>query len=94
MSEVEVRELRYFVAVAEELNLSRAAERLGMAQSPLSKAIAQLEARIGITLLERTTRRVSLTPAGVVLLEQARPALGRSPLPYGGRSVPDASNPS
>jgi DNA-binding transcriptional LysR family regulator len=75
VSEVELRELRYFVAVAEELNFSRAAERLGMAQSPLSKAIAQLEARIGVALLERTTRRVSLTPAGVVLLEQARPAL-------------------
>jgi DNA-binding transcriptional LysR family regulator len=75
MSEVELRELRYFVAVAEELNFSRAAERLGMAQSPLSKAISQLESRLGVVLLERTTRQVSLTPAGMVLLEQGCRAL-------------------
>jgi len=72
MSEVELRELRYFVAVAEELNFSRAAERLGMAQSPLSKAIAQLESRLRVRLLERTTRQVALTSAGTTLLEQAR----------------------
>jgi DNA-binding transcriptional LysR family regulator len=71
MSEVELRELRYFAAVAEELNFSRAAERLGMAQSPLSKAISQLESRLGVRLLERTTRQVTLTAAGSVLLEQA-----------------------
>ena len=75
MSDVELRELRYFVAVAEELNFSRAAERLGMAQPPLSKAIAQLESRLGVPLLERTTRQVSLTPAGEVLLAEARPVL-------------------
>ncbi|WP_067571714.1 LysR family transcriptional regulator [Nocardia acidivorans] len=72
MRDVELRELRYFVAVATELNFSRAAERLGMAQSPLSKAIAQLESRLGARLLDRDTRRVELTPAGAVLLEQAR----------------------
>jgi len=71
VSEPELRELRYFVAVAEELNFSRAARRLGMAQSPLSKAIAQLEARLGVTLLQRTTRRVVLTAAGETLLQQA-----------------------
>jgi DNA-binding transcriptional LysR family regulator len=75
MSDVELRELRYFLAVAEELNFGRAARRLGIAQPPLSKAIRQLESRIGVSLLERTTRRVELTGAGAVLLEQARYAL-------------------
>ncbi|MFD7779293.1 LysR family transcriptional regulator [Streptomyces sp. NPDC059753] len=75
MSELEVRELRYFIAVAEELNFSRAAQRLGMAQPPLSKAIAQMESRLGVRLLERTTRRVRLTNAGQVLLGQARIAV-------------------
>ncbi|HEX6677977.1 MAG TPA: LysR family transcriptional regulator [Actinomycetes bacterium] len=75
MNELEVRQLRYFVAVAEELNFSRAAERLAMAQPPLSKAIRQLEARLGVQLLERTTRHVALTEAGRVLLEQGRAAL-------------------
>src|SRR5918998_4884330 len=73
--DVETRELRYFVAVAEELHFGRAAERLGIAQPPLSRAIAQLERRLGVTLLERTSRRVALTPAGEVLQEQARTAL-------------------
>ncbi|MGW0771076.1 LysR family transcriptional regulator [Streptomyces sp. NPDC002676] len=75
MSELEVRELRYFIAVAEELNFSRAAQRLGMAQPPLSKAIAQMESRLGVRLLERTTRQVRLTNAGQVLLDQARIAV-------------------
>jgi DNA-binding transcriptional LysR family regulator len=75
MSELEVRELRYFTAVAQELNFSRAAERLGIAQPPLSKAIRQLEAKLGVRLLERTTRRVTLTEAGRVLLEQGGAAL-------------------
>ncbi|MFH8621807.1 LysR family transcriptional regulator [Streptomyces vietnamensis] len=75
MSELEVRELRYFIAVAEELNFSRAAQRLGMAQPPLSKAIAQTESRLGVRLLERTTRQVRLTDAGQVLLDQARIAV-------------------
>jgi DNA-binding transcriptional LysR family regulator len=72
---VESRPLRYFVAVAEELNFARAAERLGIAAPPLSRAIAQLETQLGVTLLERTTRSVALTPAGRVLLDEARPAL-------------------
>lgn len=75
MSELEVRELRYFIAVAEELNFSRAAERLGIAQPPLSKAIAQVESRLGVRLLERTTRQVRLTCPGQVLLEHARIAV-------------------
>ncbi|MGO9081018.1 MAG: LysR family transcriptional regulator [Streptosporangiaceae bacterium] len=71
MSEIELRELRYFVAVAQELNFSRAAQRLGMAQSPLSRAISHLESRLGLRLLERTTRQVTLTTAGVTLLKEA-----------------------
>jgi DNA-binding transcriptional LysR family regulator len=75
MSELEVRQLRYFVAVAEELHFGRAAERLGMAQPPLSRAIRELERQLGVRLLERTTRQVTLTPAGQVLLRDARAAL-------------------
>jgi DNA-binding transcriptional LysR family regulator len=75
MSELEARQLRYFVAVAEELHFGRAAERLGMAQPPLSRAIRELERRLGVALLERTTRQVGLTPAGEVLLRDARTAL-------------------
>jgi LysR family transcriptional regulator, benzoate and cis,cis-muconate-responsive activator of ben and cat genes len=71
---VELRHLRYFVAVAEELNFSRAAERLHMAQPPLSAAIRQLEQELGTELLVRTTREVRLTEAGSVFLEGARPA--------------------
>ncbi|WP_199510697.1 LysR family transcriptional regulator [Nucisporomicrobium flavum] len=75
MSDLEVRQLRYFVAVAEELHFGRAAERLGMAQPPLSRAIRDLERHLGVGLLERTTRQVRLTPAGEVLLRDARTAL-------------------
>ena len=75
MNGLEVRQLRYFVAVAEELHFGRAAERLRMAQPPLSRAIRQLEQQLGVTLLERTTRQVMLTPAGQVLLRDARAAL-------------------
>ena len=75
MDEIELRELRYFIAVAEELNFTRAAARLGMAQPPLSAAIGKLERKLGVTLLERTSRRVTLTPAGAVLLEQGRIAV-------------------
>ncbi|MDQ1025294.1 DNA-binding transcriptional LysR family regulator [Streptomyces umbrinus] len=72
---LETRELRYFVAVAEELHFGRAAERLGMAQPPLSRAIQQLERRLGVSLLERNRRGVSLTDAGEVLLHEGRAAL-------------------
>jgi DNA-binding transcriptional LysR family regulator len=75
MDDLELRELRYFIAVAEELNFTRAATRLGMAQPPLSAAIGKLERKLGVTLLERTSRRVTLTPAGAVLLEQGRIAV-------------------
>ncbi|MFF8594314.1 LysR family transcriptional regulator [Streptomyces sp. NPDC015220] len=72
---MESRPLRYFVAVAEELNFARAAGRLGMSPPPLSRAIRQLESDLGVTLFERTTHSVTLTPAGEVLLGEARIAL-------------------
>ncbi|MFF4021275.1 LysR family transcriptional regulator [Nocardia elegans] len=72
---METRELRYFVAVAEELHFGRAAQRLAMAQPPLSRAIRQLERRLGVVLLHRTTRSITLTEAGAVLLREARAAL-------------------
>jgi DNA-binding transcriptional LysR family regulator len=67
--------LEYFVAVAEEGQMTRAARRLDVAQPALSQAIAQLEAEFGIKLLERHARGVSLTPAGIALYEKARVAV-------------------
>jgi DNA-binding transcriptional LysR family regulator len=72
---VELRKLRYFVAVGEELHFGRAAELLHMSQSPLSRAIRDLERELGVVLFVRTTRRVELTPAGSALLVRARRAL-------------------
>ncbi|WP_018568112.1 LysR family transcriptional regulator [Streptomyces sp. PsTaAH-124] len=72
---MESRALRYFVAVAEELNFARAAERLGISPPPLSRAIRALETDLGVTLFERSTHRVALTPAGEVLLTEGRIAL-------------------
>jgi DNA-binding transcriptional LysR family regulator len=74
----ELRHLRYFIAVAEELNFSRAAERLHMAQPPLSVAIRQLEQELGTPLFVRTSREVRLTEAGVALLDGARRTLAES----------------
>ena len=74
----DLRQLRYFVAVAEELNFTRAAERLHIAQPPLSAAIRQLEEQVGVVLLERTTRQVELTAAGRMLLERGRELLAQA----------------
>ncbi|KNX38204.1 LysR family transcriptional regulator [Luteipulveratus halotolerans] len=72
---METRELRYFLAVADELHFGRAAEQLAMAQPPLSRAIAQLERRLGAALFVRTPRGVTLTPAGETLQREGRAAL-------------------
>ncbi len=72
---IDLELIRRFIVVAEELNFTRAAARLGMAQPPLSAAIGKLERKLGVRLLERTSRRVTLTPAGAVLLEQGRIAV-------------------
>ncbi|GAB3439923.1 LysR family transcriptional regulator [Streptomonospora sediminis] len=72
---LEVRELRYFVAVAEELHFGRAAERLSVAQPALSKTIRRIESRLGVRLFTRTSRSVVLTAPGETLLEHGRHAL-------------------
>ncbi|MGY2922532.1 LysR substrate-binding domain-containing protein [Bradyrhizobium sp. USDA 3262] len=72
---MELRHLRYFVALGEELNFTRAAERLHIAQPPLSQQIRQLEDELGVTLLQRNSRPVRLPEAGELLLARARALL-------------------
>ena len=74
---MELTQLRYFVAVAEELNFRRAAERCRVAQPALSRRVKRLEEELGVLLLHRTKREVRLTGAGEVFLEAAREGLGR-----------------
>src|SRR3954462_7607445 len=72
---MELRHLRYFVAVAEELHFSRAAERLHVAQPAVSEQVRKLEEELGVRLLNRTKRTVSLTDAGAALLVEAHRVL-------------------
>jgi DNA-binding transcriptional LysR family regulator len=69
---MELRHLRYFIAVAEELNFSRAAERLHVSEPPLSRQIRDLEAELKVKLLDRNTQRVRLTRVGYAVLARSR----------------------
>lgn len=72
---MELRHLRYFVTVAEELNITKAAVRLNVSQPPLSRQIGELEDELGVVLLERSPKGVRLTPVGRVFLKEARGVL-------------------
>ena len=75
---IELSDLRAFLALAEELNFTRAAERLNTSQPPFTRLIGRLEQRVGVALFARTTRHVRLTDAGRVFVDEARAVLGRA----------------
>lgn len=87
---MEIRELRYFVALAEELHFARAAARVGIEQSPLSKAISEFERQLGVRLFVRTRRSTTLTRVGEALLQDARRIL--SEVAHARRSVMAAAS--
>src|SRR5574343_1550265 len=78
LSRVELRHLRYFLALAEELHFGRAAQRLAMSQPPLSVALQQLESAVGARLLDRDSKGVRLTPAGEAFRSHAAGLLSRA----------------
>ena len=87
---VELRHLRYFVAVADELNFTRAAIRLNTSQPSLSQQVRQLEAEVGVALLTRSRHHVALTDAGRVFLRETKDILGR--IDHAGRLAKQAAN--